>query len=82
MVSRGPSITIIEGQPSAEVFASMDAMTNDWTMRAARGECGWICADCCQSFPKGMPDQCDCGHQSCTDIITRDKAEAQRLKGK
>jgi hypothetical protein len=54
----------------------MNRVTQDWTLRAARGECGWICADCCVSFPAGMPDACEHGHQACTDIIQRDKREA------
>jgi len=58
------------------VIKAMDRATHDWTMRAARGECGWVCADCCCSFPSGMPDECVYGHQRCTDIIKRDKAEA------
>ncbi len=54
----------------------LNKTTNDWTDRAARSECGWICADCCASFPDGMPDECACGHESCTNIIKRDKKEA------
>ena len=56
-----------------KVLSHMDKITNEWTMQAARGECGWICSDCCVSFPRGMPDACEHGHQGCTDIITRDK---------
>ncbi len=56
---------------------SLNKATREWTMRAARGECGWICSDCCVSFPKGMPDKCEHGHQLCTDIIQRDKAAAK-----
>lgn len=52
-------------------------MTRDWENRAARGECGWICPDCCCSFPGGMPDKCEYGHQGCTDIIQRDKQNAK-----
>jgi hypothetical protein len=63
--------------PDEGTFASMDKAFQDWTTRAARGECGWICADCCVSFDKGMPDACVHGHQSCTNIIQRDKREAQ-----
>lgn len=72
-----PSVMIVDGQPDKALLGHMDTMFNEWTLRAARGECGWICADCCQSFPAGMPDECCCGHQSCTDIITRDKQEAR-----
>ncbi|MEM5429385.1 hypothetical protein [Cupriavidus oxalaticus] len=65
------------GGDFSEAVASMDKLTQEWTMRAARGECSWICADCCMSFPEGMPAECAHGHQSCTDIIKRDKADAQ-----
>lgn len=58
------------------VIDEMNRTTQEWTMKAARGECSWICADCCCSFPKGMPDQCEYGHDSCTSIIKRDKANA------
>ncbi len=59
-----------------QAIAAMDKATNYWTMQAARGECGWVCADCCCSFTEGMPDECAHGHQKCTDIIQRDKAQA------
>lgn len=57
-------------------FDGLNKATREWEMRAARGECGWVCADCCCTFPKGMPDACEHGHQYCTDIIQRDKREA------
>lgn len=60
--------------------SALDAATEmmrDWADRAARGECGWICPDCCCSFPEGMPDKCEHGHQGCTDIIQRDKQNAK-----
>lgn len=60
-----------------QTIAAMDKATSDWTMQAARGECGWVCSDCCCSFPEGMPDECAHGHQGCTDIIQRDKAAAR-----
>lgn len=60
------------------IVACMDKQTQEWTMQAARGECSWICADCCVSFPTGMPDECAHGHISCTDIIKRDKADAAK----
>lgn len=50
--------------------------TRDWTMRAARGECGWICSSCGCCFNEGMPDACAHGQQDCTDIIKRDKLAA------
>lgn len=75
-----PSVVIIEQDPTVAVLldhiAHMDKVTNEWTKRAARGECDWICSDCCQHFPNGMPDECCYGHKSCTDIILRDKKEA------
>lgn len=55
---------------------SMDRAFREYTTKAARGECSWVCADCCCTFHEGMPDACVHGHQSCTDIIVRDKAEA------
>lgn len=60
-----------------ETIEAMDKAMNDWTDKAARGECAWICSDCCSSFPEGMPDECAHGHQKCTDIIQRDKAMAR-----
>ena len=45
-------------------FEQMSEKTRAWTARAARGECGWICADCCSTFPEGMPDQCVHGSNS------------------
>jgi hypothetical protein len=63
-------------------ISAMDKVTREWEMRAARGECSWVCADCCSTFPAGMPDACDHGHQNCTDIIQRDKrAAAQEVAG-
>lgn len=59
-----------------KTLSSMDQITNDWTAKAARGECGWVCSDCCSSFPDGMPDECAHGQQQCTHIIQRDKRAA------
>lgn len=64
------------GSNKEELIAHMNKVTSDWTSQAARGECGWICADCCSSFPKGMPDECDYGDDRCTGIIKRDKIRA------
>ena len=66
-----------------ETLNEMNSRTKDWELKAARGECAWVCADCCCSFPEGMPDECMHGHQSCTDLIKRDKAVAanQALAG-
>lgn len=57
-------------------ISEMDRITADWTAQAARGECGWICADCCMCFPEGMPSECAHKIQSCTEIIKRDKRDA------
>lgn len=54
----------------------MNKATNEWTMKAARGECAWVCSDCGCSFPSGMPDTCEYDDQRCTDIIQRDKKDA------
>jgi hypothetical protein len=73
-------ITITTVSTQAEFDAAIDEMnrkTRDWTMRAARGECGWVCADCSYSFPDRMPDQCAHGDERCTKIIARDKAAAE-----
>ncbi|WP_315136446.1 hypothetical protein [Achromobacter marplatensis] len=56
---------------------AMNKATREWELKAARGECGWICAWCCSGFPTGMPDECDHGIQECTDLLKRDKAAAQ-----
>lgn len=53
-----------------------NAAMRDYTMRAARGECEWICSGCGASDVAGMPDACFHGQQECTDIIKRDKARA------
>ena len=60
-------------------IASLDKATRDWEMKAARGECSWVCPDCSTGFAKGMPDICIHGHQGCTDIIQRDKATAKAM---
>ncbi|RUR38538.1 hypothetical protein [Vreelandella populi] len=52
-----------------------------WTNEAARGECGWICADCCGHSSDGMPDECFYGQQGCTEIIQRDKKHAYEQVG-
>ena len=64
-----------EALPGA--IEAMNISTREWTAKAARGECAWICSDYCCSFPDGMPDECEYGDQRCTDIITRDKANAK-----
>lgn len=59
-----------------DVFASMDESLRAWTRRAARGECGWVCSDCCGTHNAGMPDKCLHGQQFCTDINQRDRRNA------
>lgn len=76
-----PGVVVFHGQPSDTQLAALDAATREWEMQAARGECSWVCADCCVTFPKGMPDACEHGHQSCTDIIQRDKLAATGKDG-
>ena len=73
----GVFITTATGKAIEDQISLMDKRTIEWTMRAARGECAWICSDCCMKFPDGMPGACEYGHQGCTDIITRDKADAR-----
>jgi len=68
-------ITTYEGKSDlAEILSGMDEVTREWERRAARMECGWICADCCGVFNDGMPNECQHGIQWCTDIIARNKA--------
>ena len=62
-----------------KTLAEMDRITQEWTLRAARGECSWICSDCCVVFPDGMPNECVHGQQGCTNIIIRDKKEANAI---
>lgn len=50
--------------------------TIEWTNKAARGECPWVCADCSCSFQDGMPCECIHGDERCTRIIERDKQRA------
>lgn len=58
--------------PDEHTIKALDEATHAWEMRAARGECAWVCADCCMTFPNGMPDKCGHGQQWCTDILQRD----------
>jgi hypothetical protein len=71
----------ITEMPASEFPAYLEVMNKEvreWTDRAARGECGWICSDCCCFDPKGTPDSCWWGNQQCTEIIKRDKLRAMR----
>ena len=63
-----------------KLFAAMNSIFNEFTDRAARGECQWICSDCCCSFDDGMPDVCVHGDARCTEIIKRDKAASKTIK--
>jgi len=59
-----------------KTIEAMNNATREWTAKAARGECAWICSDCGCSFQEGMLDKCAYSDQRCTDIIMRDKAAA------
>jgi hypothetical protein len=75
------SLVKITLMPASALPAHIAGMNKDmraWTGQAARGECEWICSDCCCSEPKGMPDVCFHGHEACTAIIQRDKRAAMR----
>lgn len=69
-------VTLLKESELPAHISSMDKATRKWTDQAARGECGWVCSDCCYSWPNGMPDECEHGNQWCTDIIVRDKMRA------
>lgn len=71
-------ITEMAAQEFPDHLERMNQGMRQWTDRAARGECGWICADCLLSEPKGMPDECFCKNQRCTEIIQRDKRNAMQ----
>ncbi|WP_288649707.1 hypothetical protein [Pseudomonas sp. UBA5568] len=72
------AVTEMPANKLPEYISALDQATRDWTDRAARGECPWVCADCCYTFKEGMPDQCCHGLQECTEIIKRDKLRAMR----
>lgn len=76
-MAQSNSVTIHEGDLGV-IIGGMNASMREWTAKAARGECEWLCSDCLLGDPKGMPDECLCGHQSCTEIIQRDKREAMQ----
>ena len=52
-----------------KVFDHVQDSTNEWFMKAARGECQWFCPDCCIHFPDGMPDQCPHDIEKCTGYL-------------
>jgi hypothetical protein len=58
------------------VIDAIDQETRAAMTAAAKGEVGWLCADCGASVSEGMPDACVYGHQRCTEILQRDKARA------
>lgn len=76
MTQPGVFITTATGDELKHFMSALDKATNEWTARAAKGECGWVCADCCVTFPEGMPDECTHGLEWCTRIIRRDKGVA------
>ena len=63
-------------EDNSQLLNELDQITRDWTYKAARGECSWICSDCSCSFSEGMPNECPHGHERCTQIIQRDKNQA------
>lgn len=69
-------VTLIKAVDLPAHISEMDRATREWADKAARGECAWICSDCCCTFNDGMPDKCLHGLQQCTDIIARDKLRA------
>lgn len=71
-----PGIVVTQSPVPDSFFNDLNKATVEWTMRAARGECGWICSDCCVSSSEGMPDGCFHGNDWCTAIIQRDKKDA------
>lgn len=79
MTTEMPGIMIADTSNLDATLSYMDKITNDWTMKAARGECGWICSDCCGSDHTGMPNECFHGLEWCTKIIQRDKKAANNL---
>jgi len=72
------TVTEMPADKLPEYISALDQATRDWTDRAARGECPWVCADCCYTFNEGMPDVCCHGVEQCTNIIKRDKLRAMR----
>lgn len=72
------AVTEMPAKDLPEYINEMDKATRAWTDQAARGECGWVCSDCCYTFNEGMPDKCVHGIQWCTDIIFRDKHRAMQ----
>lgn len=49
---------VVSVAPGSTFIESLNEATAAWEMRAARGECAWVCSDCCMTFPAGMPDAC------------------------
>ena len=74
-----PGVIVANTSNLNATISYMDKITNEWMMKAARGECSWVCSDCCCTDPSGMPDECFHGLSWCTAIIQRDKKEANAL---
>lgn len=58
---------------------SLNKATREWEAKAAKCECGWICASCCVSFPNGMPNACEHGDEGCTKIIMKWKEHVKAV---
>lgn len=71
-------VSVVPEKDFGKFVEGMNEGMRKWTDQAARGECPWICSDCCCSDVKGMPDACFHGHEECTRIIQRDKREAMK----
>ncbi|MFA7287137.1 MAG: hypothetical protein WC052_05745 [Patescibacteria group bacterium] len=71
-------VTAVPAEKFDVFVEEMNHGMRQWTDQAARGECPWVCSDCCCSDVKGMPDACFHGNAWCTRIIQRDKREAMK----
>lgn len=63
------NIPVLVINPTDEQVGQLETSTRAWELKAARMECSWICSDCSMTFPEGMPDKCEHGHQKCADIL-------------
>jgi hypothetical protein len=59
-----------------EVLKDMGEEMRDYTDRAARKECAWICSSCGGLDSNGMPDECFGKDEWCNNVIKIDKARA------
>lgn len=64
-------------KPELPDLSALNKATYDLQLRAARGECAWVCPSCSCGDHRGMPDECMHGNAHCTELIKRDKAEAK-----